>query len=303
MFNVGKFEWDLYLDGKLPCVTRWVNGGERVRYFSVYHAEKFLLASYLAFISSTVISTCMKVQGRHMTDPEALLLNEINKNHCDPTEYYEFKARQDCVISAKDVYEFYTFLKTCCGKLRSPLPFNAPFGFVCFDSMVVPYVVKDGTKYLPITFFEETSDSNSTQVLQRLMGLTTHLSSLELAYIKFCCMVQGIRTDYILWMQLSTVISLKELESYFPVNIDDLYWPAEDRISPQVFNASRCIGKWITESRSSPSTTPFELDNGNNRIAANQDKVCNLLFLFLFVAVIMFYVSIIDFGWSFVFAV
>jgi len=281
MFNVGKFEWDLRVNGKLPCITRLVNNGERVQYFSVYHAERFLLAKYLAFISDTVISTCMTVHGYKITGPEATLLTEINKNHCDPEENYEFKAGQDCIVIAKDLYEFLEFLKTCYDKINIPFFCERPCGFVCFNTMFVPYVDKDGTKYLPTTFFEETPGSNCVQGVQHLMGLTIRLSTLELAYIKFCCMAQGIKTDFISQLQLSTVISLEELVPHFNINTNVyLYWPTKKKLSTQVLNTSQDIGRWIHESSwSSPSITLIELYDGGT---VSQDNVCNLLLLIMF---------------------
>merc|ERR1711963_678997 len=72
---------------------------------------------------------------------------------------------------------------------------------------VVPYTVKEGTKYVPLFYFE---------------GETEHLKlksevvdGWDLAYLKFCCKVQGIRNE-LFANDVCKVVALEEIKGHFP---------------------------------------------------------------------------------------
>ena len=52
---------------------------------------------------------------------------------------------------------------------------------------VVPYTVKEGVKYVPLFYFEGETD--------HLKLKSESVEGWDLAYLKFCCKVQGIRNE------------------------------------------------------------------------------------------------------------
>ena len=130
-----------------------------------------------------------QVNQSPFTDSESKLLNEINLKHTDCSYGKEAFTSKDLVVRLKDAKEFHKFLDLCHKKLvlkKSNASDRCGFFRINGES-VVPYTVKEGTKYVPLFYFE---------------GETEHLKlksevvdGWDLAYLKFCCKVQGIRNE------------------------------------------------------------------------------------------------------------
>lgn len=187
---------------------------------SYLQVELKLLSKYLTYLHADIYS-CTCIRSYYITEAEARLLNDINVRHCDYQFGREPFTTKDLVVRLQDADEFYTFLDVCYNKL---LPQNNSHsnkcGFIRIDGeSVVPYILRNGTKYVPVFYFEGEISS--------LFQKSETLEGWDLAYLKFCCKVQGIRAE-LFEKDNCSVISLEDIKGYFPAdtNFED-YWPSK----------------------------------------------------------------------------
>jgi hypothetical protein len=82
---------------------------------------------------------------------------------------------------------------------------------------VVPYIVKNSVKYVPLFYFEGETD--------RLKLKSEEVEGWDLAYLKFCCKVQGIRST-LFANDTCKVVALEEIKGHFPQGTPfEDYWP------------------------------------------------------------------------------
>lgn len=205
----------------VPYVIRTIDG-EQQKFVSVRIAEAQLLSKYLNFLHADIY-TCAAVRSHFITEMEAKLFNEINSKHSDYVYGKEpFMAGKEYVVRLEDAEEFYAFIEVCYKKLLCNIApgRNEKCGFIRINSeSVVPYCIKDGQKYVPLFYFEGETDN--------LRLRAEKLENWNLAYLKFCCKVQGIRNE--LFASDSCVVtSLEDIKNYFPPDTNfEEYWPAK----------------------------------------------------------------------------
>jgi len=104
--------------------------------------------------------------------------------------------------------------------------------------------VKENTKYVPLFYFE---------------GETEHLKlksevvdGWDLAYLKFCCKVQGIRNE-LFANDVCKVVALDEIKGHFPsgTTFED-YWPAKGSIEPVQSRHGVSAGNWTQKPAGQP---------------------------------------------------
>lgn len=203
----------------VPYIFRKVNGND-LKFVSVKMAESQLLYSLMHYLHPNIYS-CRLIKSYYITDSEAKLLNYLNQEHCDSIFGNEtINPWKDTIVLMEDLKNFYTFIEVCAEKLQSNIPRAQKeiCGFIRINSeSVVPYCTKDGQKYVPLFYFEGETESFSNQVVK--------LENWDLAYLKFCFMVQGIK-DELFDTKSCTVTSLKNLENHFPPDTHfEEYWP------------------------------------------------------------------------------
>lgn len=164
-----------------------------------------------------------------MTEVESNLLNEINKFHCEL--YYDQQSftDEDLIVKLNDVIDFYNFLDACRNLLLPESSSNTLFrkcGFMRINNdnnSIVPYVVKNKRKYLPIFYFDGETKSLEEKAIT--------LENFDLAYLKFCCKMHGIKTD-LFSGDKCLVTSLEQIKSYFTEDtIFEDFWPTQ-RLRP-----------------------------------------------------------------------
>jgi len=259
--------------------------------------EVQLLSEYLQILHENIHS-CTSVRSYFITDNEAALLNEINNFHCDfAFGNAVFFARKDHIVLLEDVQEFYTFLDVC----YKVLLYNDNTGrkkkcgyiFINFDSFL-PYGIKDDKKYIPLFCFE-----GETENLQQL---SVKLENWNLAYLKFCCKLQGIINDEFFASDSCTVISLDDIknfysndtifEEFWPPHIKDIQLPANENsthVNPPgvwikaplevVIAENSTIPHSLTESAPVLPTSMPVINSYQNERPANQ-IVCVLYFVY-----------------------
>merc|ERR1712051_401855 len=101
---------------------------------------------------------------------------------------------------------------------------------------VVPYTVKENVKYVPLFYFEGETD--------HLKLKSDKVDGWDLAYLKFCCKVQGIRNE-LFAADTCRVVALEEIKSHFPggTTFED-YWPAKGSIEPVHHSQRVSAGNW-----------------------------------------------------------
>ncbi|KAL9871196.1 LOW QUALITY PROTEIN: uncharacterized protein ACN2A1_014997 [Glossina fuscipes fuscipes] len=213
----GRFGWTILGKTYIPYIFR-----ASEKYCSVRMVENKLLNKYLHCLHSDIYSSCTCVRSYYTTQAEAALLHDINSKHCDSEFTKEIFTQKGLIVRLSDATKFYQFLDICYRKLisgsKSP---SEKCGFIRINKdSVVPYTVRNGEQVVPLFYFE-----GETENLKQKADL---LSGWDLAYLKFCCKVQGIRNELIFINENVAVISLTDIKSYFPngTEVED-YWPSK----------------------------------------------------------------------------
>ena len=100
----------------------------------------------------------------------------------------------------------------------------------------MPYTVKETIKYVPLFYFEGETD--------HLKLKSDKVEGWDLAYLKFCCKVQGIRNE-LFAADTCRVVALEEIKGHFPsgTTFED-YWPAKGSIEPVHHSQRVSAGNW-----------------------------------------------------------
>jgi len=254
----GRFGWFDIEKVFLPLIFRY--GTEK--YTSVRMVERKLLNRFLQVLPPEV-NSCTCIRSYYITDSESKLLNEINLKHTDCAFGKEAFTSKDLVVRLKDAKEFHKFLDLCHKKLvlkKSNASDRCGFFRINGES-VVPYTVKEGTKYVPLFYFE---------------GETEHLKlksevvdGWDLAYLKFCCKVQGIRNE-LFANDVCKVVALDEIKGHFPsgTTFED-YWPAKGSIEPVQSRHGVSAGNWTQKPAGQPKGVAAGHANVVNNAALN----------------------------------
>merc|ERR1719229_2005189 len=223
--------------------------GKNEKFTSVRMVERKMLNKFLSVLPSEV-NSCHCIRSYYITEHESKLLNEINLRHADNHFGKEAFTSKDLVVRLADAKEFYRFLDLCYKKLvlkRSNASDRCGFFRINGES-VVPYTVREGVKYVPLFYFEGETDN---------LGMKSdQVEGWDLAYLKFCCKVQGIRNE-LFAADVCRVVALEEIKGHFPqgTTFED-YWPAKGSIEP--VNAQKVgAGNWTQKpAQSAGQATP-----------------------------------------------
>lgn len=216
-FSAGRFEWTVVGKACVPCLLK----SDGTKYVSVRIAESKVLGHFFQRLNAEVFN-CVSVKSFSITEAETKLLNEINSRHCEfAFGKNPFNMDSDFIVQLDELVEFYNFINTCYNKLlHTPLNGTNKCGFVRInDDSVVPYAIRDSKQYVPLFYFEGETESLKLKAI--------NLENWDLAYLKFCCKVQGIKNELFASEQCM-VTSLEDVKSYFPEGTKfEEYWPTK----------------------------------------------------------------------------
>ncbi|KAE9522802.1 hypothetical protein AGLY_016764 [Aphis glycines] len=233
----GVFTWLKISKYNIPAIVR-VTNGERSHFVSVRMAETNILKKYLPSLHSDLLEVVF-VKFYLMTHYEAKLFNEINRLHSNNFYGENSFSTSDYIVRFEDMYEFYEFIEFCYTKLFYHIipDLEEKCGFLRINfKSVVPYIMKDSIKYIPLHCFDFI-DKNLTQQYVKI-------EDWSLAYLKFCCKVQGI-TENLCSNESCKMISIDVIKNYFsPKSHFEEFWPDD-------FNKSQLINDNIEAKESS----------------------------------------------------
>lgn len=232
----GRFGWTTIHNVHIPYLFR-----HDEKFCAVRMVETKLLNKYLSYLPQE-ITTCIHVRSYFITEIESKLLNEINGKHCEFQFGREAFTIKDLVVRVSDAKCFYKFLDTCYKKLVQKSAEQSEYcGFVRINGeSVVPYTVKGGSKYVPLFYFEGETDTLKLNA-EKIEGW-------ELAYLKFCCKVQGIRNE-LFASDTCSVVSLEDVKQYFPKDTQFEDWWPQKTAEPMriVSQGTKSAGNWTQQ--------------------------------------------------------
>lgn len=216
--RLGRFGWpvadhDVFYG--VPYILR-----NTTKYFSVPMILKRrpMIGTYISLMQSTVYEYYYRVMV-NATSTECNLLNEINEKHCNRQFSDTRLAVESKLLKDTDAYAFYDFLETCFGKLRFiESKVESKIGFIqfSFSNIYIPFVTINKERYMPLYCFSNTNTVN-----------IEFISGWDLAYLRFCCLYQGIwrgSSDIFAVISLSSMIaSLPSSTSFvtcWPTSLD-----------------------------------------------------------------------------------
>lgn len=195
--RIGRFGWpvadnDVFYG--VPYILR-----NSTKYFSVQMILKRrpIIGTYISLMQSTVYDYYYRVMV-NATSTECKLLTEINEKHCNSKFSDKTFTVDSKLLKDTDAYEFHDFLETCFGKLRFTNKVESKIGFIQFNfsNIYIPFVTINKERYMPLYCF---SNSNSVKI--------DFISGWDLAYLRFCCLYQGI------WRGSSDIFAVVSLSS------------------------------------------------------------------------------------------
>lgn len=269
----GHFGWAQFTKVSIPYIYRLSE-----KYCSVRMIELKLLGKYLNCLHPDIYSSCTCVRSYYITDAEARLFVEINHKHCDGEFGRDIFTQKDLVVRLSDATKFYQFLDICYRKLvsGSKTP-SEKCGFIRINKeSVVPYTVRNNQQVVPLFYFEGETENLKTKA--------ELLNGWDLAYLKFCCKVQGIRNE-LFSSENVAVISLTDIKSYFPNGTEfEDYWPSKVVDSNLLIGNRANVNNSVNWTRQ-PSAPPPKITNsvgvnnnsgagggGNSASGAGQQK-------------------------------
>lgn len=212
----GIFGWTTLEGVHIPFILR-----QRDKFTAVRIIEKSLLKKYLQALPTDVYS-CTYIKSYFITDNEAKLLNEINMKHCDRQFGHELFTTKDLVVQLNDVEQLYEFLATCYYKLTRPSQGHKKetrCGIIKVEGSAIPYIRRNGTKYVPLSLFDQES-------MKPLEMKTEKLEPWEVSYMKFCCKVASIGNEF-LKQDSCPVVSVDDVQqTVSPSSHFEDWWPS-----------------------------------------------------------------------------
>jgi len=220
--NIGRFSWTTIAGYNLPYLFRIING-VRLKYASTRMAEAQLFSGYLNKLHPDIY-TWLNVKSDFITHSEASVLNYINQNYFKCVYGKElFFAEKDYIVRLKDIRKFYKFLKVCYEKIlcNDASMHKDKCGFIRINSSEsIPYCSKGSQKYVPLLYFEGETES--------IVHRTVQLKNWNLAYLKFCFKIHGIKEELYENDSCTAVIPLADLKNlYPPETVFEYFWPVK----------------------------------------------------------------------------
>jgi len=217
-----RFGWGTIAETYVPFIFRT---SSKVKYIAVRILESHLIKAFISTLPNEITTLH---RGLHclvnadVTNAESQLLNEINFQHSDSMYGKDPFTTKDKIVPLEEAREFYNFLKFCYDRLilkTFQTKENTRAGFIRIDKdSEIPFIVlEDKRKYLPLFYFEEIAEH---------IPYTKHkVQGWNLAYVKFCCKVQGIKKE-LFSTDSCDVISFDEVSKNFPPNTSfEEFWP------------------------------------------------------------------------------
>ncbi|XP_055302363.1 uncharacterized protein LOC129568463 [Sitodiplosis mosellana] len=201
------------------------------------------------------------LKGYEMYREEACLMNEINKFHNDSMYPFTFN-RNDTLVKLEDVGNIFKYVDECAQKLKSGTQYKMVGGSGVArlwlpkseQYIVLPYVQKNGQRYVPIhILFASNTVSHTLNV--------TKLTGIDVMYMRFLLDVLKIKITTLKFEV--PCVNLDGLVAHLTANedgyydYDENYWPSKENNNPKTNNNNQ----------------PFSTSTSNKNNSADQPKV------------------------------
>jgi len=264
----GRFGWSEVENKFVPHIFR---GTKQEKFVSVRMFQDKILSSCLAQLPNEIVSF-NKMKSWFITQAESRLLNEINYQHSGGMFGKATFNFQDQIITLKDAIAFYHFLVQCQSTIiKKQRNASKRCGFIRIaGESVIPFTTNGSSgRYVPLFYLEEVSEE--------LRSESITIKGWNLAYLKYCCRIQGIK-PYLYQPAECLVVRLDLIKNYFPPGtLFEDYWPQKINFPVNDKNISH-PDNWLLK----PSTQPHTFSNGTKpahnegRVIVTQPVVSNI---------------------------
>lgn len=197
-----------------------------------------------------------KAHSYFVTEAEAKLFNVINQNHSDFSFGRVTYNIQDVLVKLEDALQFHSFLILCYNTIFLKKPNDSGrCGFIRIGGeSVLPFTLHQAKKCVPLFYLEEVSD--------QLKSSSAVVKGWDLAYLKLCCKVQGIK-PVLFQPDECHVVPLDLIKTYFPggTKFED-YWPDRHKILPSTDKRGSVQSAWIVN--------PSNVQGNNTKPASHE---------------------------------
>jgi len=216
----GRFGWCPMENKCIPYIFR---SDKKEKYVSVRMFQERVLNQFMTFLPNEMISF-YKVQSYSVTEAESRLLNEINRIHSGFFFGKNMFNTLDQIVKLEDATEFLSFLMLCYQTVIKKERKNTNrCGFIKIGGeSVIPFTLHKAKIYVPLFYLED--------VAEDLKSSSTVIKGWDLAYLKFCCKLQGIKPS-LFEPEECQVVPLDVIKGYFPPGtMFEDYWPQKHNI-------------------------------------------------------------------------
>jgi len=222
----GRFGWYEFEKCFVPYIFR---SEQKEKYVCLRMLESKLLSKFTNVLPQEINQVAvsgLKLDGNFqtfsVTQSEARLLNEVNHKHCDSGFGRVTFTKKDFVIRLEDAKEIHAFFQTCYKKTVLKISTRMDrCGFYRIDGKrTIPFTRCQTTKtrYIPLFYFQGGVERMKSNQIITLKGW-------DVAYLKLCCVVQGVKPDLFAEEALK-VAKFEDIGSYLPeFTVFEEYWP------------------------------------------------------------------------------
>lgn len=246
-----------------------------INYIAVRIVESMIIQPYSEGRVPQTVFKCINIHSDNMTQNEANLLNEINKEHCDYLYGYEPFLNQDVILKQQDVIALAKFLEAS-REIFSLQPVEW-LGFINISgSLVAPYI----SKKIPV----KTENSSSMTELRKFVpqSLVQHkvviarveklpIEEWDLSYLKMLMIYAGNEGCKFENDSLCCVSDLKWDINFCPVMIEDV-----DIMKLRSRNSSNSSSSYTYTGRQSSSYVHSQPSSHQSTSASQPAKVTHL---------------------------
>jgi len=229
----GRFGWQEIQKKQIPYIFR---GEKKEKYTSVRLVEEKILHSLLTCLPKPLVSF-KGIQSYYITAAECRLLNDINTNHCG-SYFGKFHFNEkDIVIKIEEAIQFANYVSLCYKRIvKKEVGPTDKCGFVIIGGEgILPFIRLNEKKCIPLFYLED------EDITPEIKAASKKIEGWDMAYIKFCCKIQGIKAT----LYSTETCKVVPIDKIVPegTTCED-YWPASHEFNNPGYTRVLFAGGW-----------------------------------------------------------